>query len=104
MYSPLLQVFAFNNSSTGHLLRTGLLFLVVALALPAFSLTARAVTPAPDGGYPGNNTAEGDNALLKLTSGTDNTASGFQALSSNASGNFNTASGSQALSSNTTGT
>ena len=30
---------------------------------------ARAVTPEPDGGYPGFNTAEGDNALFSLTTG-----------------------------------
>ena len=35
----------------------------------ALSPTARAVTPAPDGGYPNNNTAEGDNALFSLTTG-----------------------------------
>jgi hypothetical protein len=31
---------------------------------------AQAVSPVPDGGYPGGNTAEGQNALLSLTSGT----------------------------------
>jgi len=103
MYSPLLQAFALNNSSTGRLLRPGLLFQVVALALLTFALTARAVTPAPDGGYPNNNTAEGDNALLKLTTGDDNTAIGFDALRSNTSGIFNTATGSGALRNNTGG-
>ena len=29
-------------------------------------MTAKAVTPAPDGGYPNGNTAEGDNAFLAL--------------------------------------
>ena len=33
----------------------------------ALSPTARAVTPAPDGGYPGHNTAEGTDALFNLT-------------------------------------
>ena len=55
------------------------------------------VTPAPDGGYPNNNTAEGDSALLKLSSGTDNTAIGFGALFSNTTGNRNTAIGTSAL-------
>src|SRR5438046_2497047 len=62
-----------------------------------------AVNPPPDGGYPNQNTAEGDNALFSLTSGRDNTATGFQALLSNTTGTFNTANGSQALESNTTG-
>jgi len=34
-------------------------------------LTAKAVNPLPDGGYPGNNAAEGDSALFNLTTGTD---------------------------------
>jgi uncharacterized coiled-coil protein SlyX len=65
--------------------------------------TARAVDPPPDGGYPAGNTAEGDNALLNLTSGLDNTAVGFDTLFSNTTGSDNTANGSQALVSNTTG-
>jgi hypothetical protein len=73
------------------------------------SPAARAVSPAPDGGYPNNNTAEGSGALFSLTTGTDNTAIGFAALYSNTGGgfyfqgNWNTAVGSQALFSNTTG-
>jgi hypothetical protein len=53
---------------------------LVALGLTCFGLstTVRAVTPAPDGGYPGMNTVEGDNALLSLTIGTDNTAIAYQ--------------------------
>src|SRR5258708_29013220 len=47
----------------------------------------------PDGGYPGDNTAEGDNALLNLTTGLDNTAIGSQALLNNSTGNDNTANG-----------
>lgn len=35
-----------------------------------------AVVPAPDGGYPGFNTAEGQSALLNLTGGVGNTAIG----------------------------
>ena len=33
-----------------------------------------AVSPAPDGGYPNNNTAEGTDALFNLTTGVGNTA------------------------------
>ena len=62
---------------------------------------AQAVSPAPDGGYPGGNTAEGQNALLSLTTGTYNTAVGFLSLRSNATGGFNTAVGAGALLANT---
>ena len=58
---------------------------------------ARAVSPPPDGGYPGGNTAEGTDALLSLSSGTNNTAIGADALANNVSGNDNTAVGFQAL-------
>jgi hypothetical protein len=76
--------------------------LVFFVALASFGLSprAQAVVPPPDGGYPGQNTAEGDDALFGLTTGTDNTAVGFQALSRNKTGSFNTATGSQALFSN----
>jgi hypothetical protein len=41
------------------------------LALTSFALSpwARAVDPAPDGGYPNGNTAEGEDALFSLTTG-----------------------------------
>jgi uncharacterized coiled-coil protein SlyX len=84
-------------------LRYGLILIPVVLAALALSPTARAVVPPPDGGYPGNNTAEGTDALFSLTTGTDNTALGFEALYSNTTGGFNTATGSGALVSNTTG-
>jgi trimeric autotransporter adhesin len=77
-----------------------LIYLLVCLVvLPG----ARAVTPAPDGGYPNNNTAEGDFALQLLTGGTDNTAVGTSALYSNLSGSNNIAIGVDALVSNTEG-
>jgi len=63
--------------------------------------TAQAVSPPPDGGYPGGNTAEGQNALLSLTSGTYNTAVGFLGLQSNQTGSFNTAIGAGTLLANT---
>jgi hypothetical protein len=71
----------------------------VALALLCFGLSpcVQAVSPEPDGGYPGGNTAEGGSALLNLTSGTYNTAVGFLSLQSNATGGFNTAIGAGAL-------
>jgi Chaperone of endosialidase len=64
---------------------------------------AQAVSPPPDGGYPGQNTAEGQNALLDLNvnNGTNNTAVGWLALRTNVDGDFNTAIGSAALATNT---
>ncbi|PYJ26301.1 MAG: hypothetical protein DME90_12060, partial [Verrucomicrobia bacterium] len=47
---------------------------------------AQAVVPAPDGGYPGGNTAEGQSALLSLTTGGFNTAVGFLSLRSDTTG------------------
>jgi len=64
---------------------------------------AQAVSPPPDGGYPGQNTAEGQEALLNLNvnNGTNNTAVGWRALRTNVEGEFNTAIGSAALDTNT---
>jgi Chaperone of endosialidase len=75
----------------------------VLLALSCFALcpVAQAINPAPDGGYPGGNTAEGQNALLGLSTGTYNTAVGFLSLESTAIGTFNTAIGAGALLVNT---
>jgi trimeric autotransporter adhesin len=79
-----------------------LVFLVV-LACLGLSPVIMAVNPPPDGGYPGQNTAEGNAALFSLTSGAQNTATGFQALFNSTIGNFNTATGAGALFSNTSG-
>jgi Chaperone of endosialidase len=76
---------------------------VLVLACLALSPETRAVSPAPDGGYPGGNTAEGQNALFSLTTGGFNTAVGYLSLRSNTTGPFNTALGAGALSSNITG-
>jgi hypothetical protein len=82
--------------------------LLIALALLCFGLLpgAQAVVPPPDGGYGPpdygvGNTAEGEEALLNLSSGGFNTATGFRTLFSNTTGNFNTAVGAGALFSNT---
>jgi hypothetical protein len=58
---------------------------------------ARAVSPAPDGGYPNGNTAEGSGALFSLTNGFWNTALGQQTLYHDTSGSYNTALGFGAL-------
>jgi trimeric autotransporter adhesin len=78
-------------------------FLLIPLVFLYFTLSplAQAVVPAPDGGYPGGNTAEGQNALFSLTNGTYNTAVGVFSLWSNTEGNFNTGIGAGALLTNT---
>jgi hypothetical protein len=80
-----------------------ILVLVIALGTLPWPQLARGVTPAPDGGYPGFNTAEGTNALLKVTTGVWNTAIGGQALFSDTTGGLNTAVGLNALFRNNTG-
>src|SRR5436309_8450744 len=71
---------------------------LITFAVLCFALVqnTQAVNPPPDGGYPGGNTAEGQNALLSLTNGTYNTAIGFLSLS-NTDGSFNTAVGAGTL-------
>lgn len=80
----------------------------------------RAVSPSPDGGYPGGNTAEGYLSVASLTTGFYNTGVGIYSLLSITDGDFctgvgagalfantgdqNTAIGAGALFSNTTGT
>jgi hypothetical protein len=77
------------------------------LLLGCFALSPNAQgllpPPPPDGSYPGNNTAEGTQALFSLTTGINNTAIGVQALFSDTSGNYNTGVGIHALFSNTGG-
>jgi hypothetical protein len=86
-----------SNSINNSLLRYAFLIMPFVLMCVATLPGARAVSPPPDGGYPGGNTAEGTDALLSLSSGTDNTAIGADALANNVSGNDNTAVGFQAL-------
>jgi len=74
---------------------------LLALGFLALSPIAQAVSPPPDGGYPGQNTAEGQSALLHLAGGTYNTALGWASLGFNVTGNFNTAVGAGTLLSNT---
>ena len=86
---------------------TNIIYPVLALfALACFMLSPVAqaqLSPPPGGGYPGDNTAEGFNALFSLTTGLANTAHGSQALYSNTAGSDNTANGYQALASLTAG-
>jgi hypothetical protein len=64
---------------------------------------AQAVSPPPDGGYPRQNTAEGENALFNLspTDGGFNTAIGSNSLFSNTTGSLNTGVGAGTLFFNT---
>jgi Chaperone of endosialidase len=85
-------------------LQRGFLLILLALTWSALSPAVRAQlpSPAPDGGYSGENTAEGDSALFNLApNGVRNTAIGFNALFSNTGGGANTAIGAAALASNT---
>jgi hypothetical protein len=75
--------------------------LFIPLLACSLLVSAQAVSPPPDGGYPGGNTAEGQNALLSLSTGTYNTAVGLFSLRSNSMGNFNTGIGAGTLLANT---
>jgi hypothetical protein len=81
------------------------IFTMILLVLTCFGLLpgAQAVVPPPDGGYPGLNTAEGEDALFNLTTGLGNTAIGWQALHDTTTGVANTAAGDAALHDNTSG-
>ena len=76
---------------------------LITIALVCFAVVqnTQALNPPPDGGYPGGNTAEGQDALLSLTSGLYNTALGLFSLRINTTGSFNTATGAGTLLSNT---
>src|SRR5260370_35338748 len=65
-------------------LRYGLFLIPLVLAALALSPTAQALlSPPPDGGYAGDNTAEGTDAFFSLTTVTEYTALGFAARNSN---------------------
>ena len=91
------------NPVTCSPLGRGFLLIPLVLACFALSPTARAVSPAPDGGYPAGNTAEGTQALQSLTTGIWNTANGYQTLFNDTTGSSNIAIGVQALFGNTMG-
>jgi hypothetical protein len=77
------------------------ILIVLTLLFSGLSPKAQAVVPPPDGGYPGFNTAEGQNALFSLTTGAANTAVGWRSLFSDTTGSFNTGVGAGALLLNT---
>src|SRR5437016_4190161 len=76
---------------------------VALFAFACFALAPQARAVCQDGCLTNNNTAQGDDALISITTGINNTALGFNALLSNTDGNFNTATGTGALLQNTSG-
>jgi hypothetical protein len=79
------------------------LLITVAFFCLALLPLGQAVVPAPDGGYPGGNTAEGQSAVLSLTTGTYNTGVGIYSLLSLTDGDFCTGVGAGTLLLNTAG-
>ncbi len=73
-------------------------------AFACFALAPQARAVCQDACLPNDNTVQGDDALISLTTGTDNTAIGRGALNTNTTGDFNTAIGFNALLANTIGT
>jgi hypothetical protein len=76
---------------------------LILLSVMTLAATAFAVDPPPDGGYPNGNTAEGQDALFSLTTGSSNVAIGLNSLYFNTTGSANTATGGNALFNNTMG-
>jgi len=84
-------------------MKTNTFYLLLIPVLACFWLSPqmRAVSPDPDGCYPGFTTAEGCNALQSLTTGTGNTGIGWYSLFSVGDEGFNTAVGAGTLVLNT---
>ena len=95
------------NSLSRPRLRSRAVLGALACGLLVLSPTARAVDPPPGGGYLGDNTAVGDDALFSLVIGTNtgihNTATGYETLFSTTTGFNNTAVGWEAMDANTIG-
>ncbi len=72
---------------------------LIILAVGCFGLLPKtqALSPTPDGCYPGFTTAEGCNALSHLNGGSANTGLGWYALFGTSTGNFNTGVGAGTL-------
>ena len=102
-------------------MKTPIKTLYLAFAVACFVLESTAKATCQDACLTNDNTVQGDDALISVTTafdntaigsqalmndtaGPDNTATGFRALWVNTTGDSNTANGSQSLASNTTGT
>jgi trimeric autotransporter adhesin len=85
------------NSALASRMRRAFVLMSILLASFALSPGVQAVSPPPDGGYGGNNTAEGTDALFNLTTGVWNSAVGYRTLFKNTTGSRNTAVGFEAL-------
>jgi uncharacterized coiled-coil protein SlyX len=81
--------------------RSAFLFLSILIGCFGLLPKAQAVVPAPDGGYPGGSTAEGQNALFSRATGGFNTGVGWFSLKSLTTGSFNTGVGAGTLVLNT---
>jgi hypothetical protein len=101
MRTPILFKSVFTSASASKM-RRWLFFIVISATGLSLLPASRAVDPPPDGGYPNDNTAEGESALFYLTSGVGNAAVGFRALFLDQTGQYNTAIGAGALYNNTT--
>jgi trimeric autotransporter adhesin len=102
--TPQKRLIHLNPSS---LLRRGWVLILLALGSFALCPIAQAVEPAapvPDPPLAGGNTADGQNALLSLTTGTFNSAFGFDTLVVLTDASFDTAIGAGALLLDTAGT
>jgi hypothetical protein len=77
--------------------------LVIPFSLACFALSWEARGTCQDACLTNNNTVQGDDALISLTTGTDNTAIGFNALYTNFVGSYNTGIGAFALDHNGNG-
>jgi hypothetical protein len=73
------------------------LFTALAVLCLVAAPKAFGVSPPPDGGYPGGNTAEGQKALFSRTTGGFNTAVGWFSLDSLTTGSYNTGVGAGTL-------
>ena len=79
------------------------LLIPLVLACACFALAPQLRAVCQDACLTNDNTVQGDDALISLTTGIDNTAVGFNAIKSTTTGQANTAIGSQTLVNNTTG-
>jgi hypothetical protein len=87
----------FVRNSTSIKITTASVLIVICLVCAAPLAKIKAVSPPPDGDYPRGNTAEGQEALFSLVSGTFNTAVGWLSLATVSTGDLNTGVGAGTL-------